>query len=153
MRGKAVFCALVALLITGSAFGSEKRHETDISNSWCDIAGGEPERRTLSGDRIDCWIPDEFASGVAIEHDWSGKWYESVGQSLSYRYQMENETGESVIAGIVIIREPDVSDNLWDKRMRELNRVRENLAWQSVYIRLSCIEQDLTVIPCGNENR
>ena len=83
------------VLVTGASakhLHSEKYYQA----IWCIERGGKLEVVLPSGKRCDCVL-----SEYAVEHDFAGKWAESLGQALHYASQ----TG--LIPGIVLICEKE----------------------------------------------
>lgn len=85
------------------AFAQKRLHpEKWYRDQWCAEAGGKAEVRMPDG----CWC-DCLTETHAIEVDFGNKWYEAVGQSLSYAIQTNKR------AGIVLIIEQPKDRKHW----------------------------------------
>ena len=60
--------------------------ERELSKKLCDHLGGEAEARSPEGQRADC-VTDEYA----IEVEYSQKWKDGIGQSLTYGMLFERK--------------------------------------------------------------
>ena len=101
----------VALLFTATTGAAAKKHEHDYQTQWCGEHQGETEVPLPDRTRADC-----LTATHAIEVDFSKKWAEAIGQSLSYSLL----TGKK--PGIVLIVEKKKHRKHWQKLQRIISQ-------------------------------
>ena len=90
MRSIAVAIALSAFV----SLAAYAKRELDYSKPWCAEHNGQAEVVLDGGTRADC-----VTSTHAIEVERAGHWYQAIGQSLWYAFQVNKRAGIVMILG------------------------------------------------------
>jgi len=103
---KTVITVIMASLLTSYSVHAKRfHHEKWYQEQWCQEQGGEMEKVLKDDTRCDC-----LTDTHVVEMDFADNWYEAVGQSTHYSFQV---TGKR--AGIVLILESPDDKRHWKR--------------------------------------